>query len=87
MGIPDTVVVLLCILGAAASVTIGFAVNRLFGSTDANEGSFRAKQPAQLDYMREVRDRNVRMAFGDFRAQGYHQQQHQQQYQQSHHEI
>ncbi|KIY01064.1 uncharacterized protein Z520_03730 [Fonsecaea multimorphosa CBS 102226] len=53
MGIPDQVVVLLCILGAAASVTVGFAFQRLFGRPDSDDGNFNHKQPEQDAYMRE----------------------------------
>ncbi|OAL35084.1 hypothetical protein AYO20_05561 [Fonsecaea nubica] len=47
MGIPDQIVVLLVIIGAAAFVTMGFAFQRLFGGQDPNEGKFNVKLPEQ----------------------------------------
>ncbi|KIW85410.1 hypothetical protein Z517_00800 [Fonsecaea pedrosoi CBS 271.37] len=54
MGIPDQIVVLLVIIGAAAFVTMGFAFQRLFGGQDPNEGKFNVKLPEQEAYMREA---------------------------------
>ncbi|RVX67245.1 hypothetical protein B0A52_09282 [Exophiala mesophila] len=54
--IPDTVIVLFVILGAAATVCMGYAVHKLFYRPVAT--NFNAKSEPQLDYMREVRDRS-----------------------------
>lgn len=71
MGLSDNVVILLCILGAAVSVIIGFAFQRLFGKADPEAESFNKKHPSQEAYMREVRERNIRAAFGDATPQRY----------------
>ncbi len=63
-ALPDSVVVLLVILGAAATVCIGFATQRLFGKPEPEE-NFNQKRPDQMAYMREVRERNMADAFGD----------------------
>ncbi|EXJ66758.1 uncharacterized protein A1O5_09953 [Cladophialophora psammophila CBS 110553] len=72
MGLPDQVVVLLCILAAAGAVCVGFAFQRLFGRGDLDEGGFNHKKPEQEAYMREVRSRNMVMAFGDIRPPHHH---------------
>jgi len=68
-ALPDPVVVLLCILGAAGSVTIGYAVQRMFRKADFEYADFNTTNPAQEAYMREVRMRNQSMAFGDGRRE------------------
>ena len=65
-ALPDSVVVLLVILGAAATVCVGFATQRLFGKPEPEE-NFNQKKPDQMAYMREVRERNLADAFGDRR--------------------
>ncbi|KAH0845068.1 hypothetical protein FOPE_10062 [Fonsecaea pedrosoi] len=72
MGIPDQIVVLLVIIGAAAFVTMGFAFQRLFGGQDPNEGKFNVKLPEQEAYMREVRSRNMMQLFGEVRPSHRH---------------
>jgi uncharacterized membrane protein YraQ (UPF0718 family) len=51
-------IVLYCIIGAAASVTIGFAVSRLFGRNSEDEtapNTMRKAHDSQRVYMRDVR--------------------------------
>ena len=64
--IPDTVIVLFVILGAAATVCMGYAVHKLFYRPVAT--NFNAKSEPQLDYMREVRDRSKMYAMMDARG-------------------
>jgi len=71
-ALPDEVVVLLCILGAAGLTCIGYAVQRHFAKEDFDGAAFNQKPPQQEAYMREVRYRNQMMAFGDARPpRGY----------------
>ncbi len=70
MGLPNGVVILICILGAAAFTTMGFAFQRLWGTPDETE-NFNQRHPAQEAYMRELRERNVMAAMGEARAR-YH---------------
>ncbi|KAJ9606645.1 hypothetical protein H2200_008653 [Cladophialophora chaetospira] len=65
-SLPDTVVVLLVILGAAGTVCVGFATQRLFSKPEP-EDNFNQKRPEQVAYMRELRERNMMEAFGDRR--------------------
>jgi hypothetical protein len=54
-------IVLYCIIGAAASVTIGFAVSRLFGRNSEDEtapNTMRKAHDSQRVYMRDVRMQN-----------------------------
>jgi hypothetical protein len=54
-------IVFFCILGAAGSVTIGFAVSRLFGRNsedDTSPHTLRNGDDAQRVYMRDVRLQN-----------------------------
>ena len=70
-ALPNSVVVLLVIIGAAAAVVMGFATHRLFGKADSEVDNFNQRKPDQLAYMREVRDRNMMEAVGD-RRPPYH---------------
>ncbi|KAJ9499617.1 hypothetical protein H2202_004607 [Exophiala xenobiotica] len=71
LALPDSVVVLLVILGAAASVCLGYAVQRNFSKADYQDDNFNKKPVNQMDYMREVRSRNQMAAFADARPQRY----------------
>lgn len=54
-------IVLYCILGAAASVTIGFAISRLYGRNqeeDTAVNTLRNPHDSQRVYMRDVRMHN-----------------------------
>ena len=54
-------IVLFCIIGAAGSVTIGFAISRLFGRNsedDTAPSTMRKPLDDQTIYMREVRMHN-----------------------------
>jgi hypothetical protein len=66
MALPYAVIILFIILGAAASVCVGFAVQRLFNKHVSD--SFEQKQPAQEEYMREVRQRNQMLAYAEART-------------------
>lgn len=70
-ALPDSVVVLLCILGAAAATTIGYAVQRTFRKLDFEYADFNQKKPDQEAYMREVRRRNQMLAIGEARPPRY----------------
>ncbi|KIV84454.1 hypothetical protein PV11_00230 [Exophiala sideris] len=52
-ALPDEVIVLLCILGAAATTCLGYAVQRHFAKEDFEGASFNQKSPSQEAYMRE----------------------------------
>ena len=71
MGLDSSIVVLLCIIGAAATVTVGFAFQKLFGKPDPATANFNEKKPEQEAYMREVRSRNMMAAIGEARP-AYH---------------
>ncbi len=71
MALPDSVVVLLVILGAAASVCLGYAVQRNFAKADYMDDNFNQKPTHQMEYMREVRSRNQMAAYADARPQRY----------------
>lgn len=71
MGLPDTLVVFLCILGAAATVTVGFAFQRLWGKKDEPANGFKDSSNEQQQYMREVRQRGQIEAFGEARQHRY----------------
>lgn len=73
-NIPDTVIILFVIIGAAASVCMGFAVHRLFYRPVTV--NFNARSEPQLDYMREVRDRSKMDAMMEARADRVHQRYH-----------
>lgn len=68
----DQLIVFLVIIAAAAFVTTGFAVNRLFGRRE-DADNFNQKKPEQMAYMREVRERNFTEAFGDSGPSNFHQ--------------
>jgi hypothetical protein len=70
MGISHNLIILFCILGAAALVLVGFAFQRLFGKGDA-ETPFNQQLPQQEAYMRDVRMRNQRWAFAEARPSRY----------------
>lgn len=58
-------IVLFCIIGAASSVTIGFAVSRLFGRNsedDTAPNTMRRAYDEQILYMRDVRIQNRMLA-------------------------
>lgn len=54
-------IVLYCIIGAAASVTIGYSISRLFGHNEEDataSNTLRRAHDAQRIYMRDVRMQN-----------------------------
>lgn len=61
------IVVLICIVGAAATATIGFAIHRLFSKESSQEDYFNQRSAEQEAYMREVRQRTQMRAFSDSR--------------------
>lgn len=58
MGISDGVVILLVILGAGASVIVGYAIFRFFGQDGPKESTNVGSEFNQAQYMRDVRLRN-----------------------------
>lgn len=72
MSIPDSIIILFVILGAAGAVCMGFAINRLFYKT--SEVNFNVKSQPQMDYQREVRDRTKMAAMLDARGNRQHEQ-------------
>ena len=64
MGISDEGIIIICIVGASALVTIGYAIHRIFAKVDYGENKF-TPPDSQQQYMREVRERNMLEAFGD----------------------
>lgn len=62
----DSIVVLICIIGAGGIVCVGLAFQRLWGKDDGVKG-FKNVSKSQEQYMREVRQRNQLEAFGDAR--------------------
>jgi hypothetical protein len=65
-GLSPNIVVLICIVAAAATVVMGFAVQKVWGKAD-DDVTFHHQNPQQMAYMREVRERNQVAAFGDVR--------------------
>lgn len=59
MALAQELVIFLCILAAAVSVTLGYAVYRLFAKAAFVDDTFIIPSDAQKAYMREVRDRNL----------------------------
>lgn len=64
--LPDSVIILLVILGAAFSVCIGFGMQRLF--TKEQPTNWNQKSQSQLEYQREVRERGKMQAWDEARA-------------------
>ncbi|KAF2503010.1 hypothetical protein BU16DRAFT_533299 [Lophium mytilinum] len=56
-AIPPSLIVLICMFGAGIMVCLGFAVHSQFFGTSRNE--LPSMSPEQMDYMREVRERNM----------------------------
>jgi hypothetical protein len=61
-------IILICIVSAAASVVLGYAVHRLFFKFTGDENKFDKPSEEQHQYMREVRERNRMLAYMDARA-------------------
>ena len=61
-NLSDSVIVLLCILGAAFTATCGYAVTRFWFHQPPGEAPLSNDQQA---YMREVRMRNQQMNFSE----------------------
>lgn len=73
LALPKEVVILLCILSAAALTTIGYAIHRVF-----NPDFFRAQpvnhfSASQQEYLRDVRQRNLRDLQGQMPPQNQQQ--------------
>ena len=68
MTLSNEVIIVICIIGAAALVTIGYAVHSLFRKIYHIGHNF-TQSDSQKQYMREVRGRNIMEAFGDPRQQ------------------
>jgi hypothetical protein len=62
MTIPDTVIVLLCIISAAFAVTCGYAVTRFWFKDPVGVKPMGNEQQA---YMRDVRMRNQQVNMGE----------------------
>lgn len=72
MGISNGVVVLLCILGAAAVTMIGFAFFRFYANRQPeDEESFNQRNDHQDAYMKEVRQRNQMLNWSESRQPRY----------------
>jgi hypothetical protein len=57
--LPDSVVVLFVIMGAGAACIVGYSIHRLFFGPSDFENSDRSPSTEQLQYMADVRRRNV----------------------------
>jgi len=66
-GLNAPLVVFLVIVGAAAVVTCGYAVHRLFFINDAGDRVFDKPSTEQEAYMRQVRLRNMGGNWGEAR--------------------
>lgn len=69
MGLSNSVVVLLCILGAGGVAITGAATYRFFFGPDEDK-YFNQMSPGQRDYLREVRRRNLHALYRDPRKPG-----------------
>ncbi|KAF2817254.1 uncharacterized protein BDZ99DRAFT_431209 [Mytilinidion resinicola] len=67
-AIPPSLIVLICMLGAGICVCLGFAVHSQFFGTSSNE--LKSMSPEQMDYMREVRERNMAALQGTIGRRG-----------------
>ncbi|KIW53549.1 hypothetical protein PV05_09109 [Exophiala xenobiotica] len=63
-------IILICIVSAAVTVVLGYSVHRLFFRFSGEENKLRKPSEEQLQYMREVRDRNRMLAYMDARGTG-----------------
>lgn len=70
MPISNEAIIVICIFGAAALITVGYAVHRLSGKIDDAGHNF-TQSDSQKEYMRETRQRNLEEAFGELRQQRY----------------
>ncbi|KIW88435.1 uncharacterized protein Z519_11004 [Cladophialophora bantiana CBS 173.52] len=62
--ISDQAIIVICIFSAAAVVTMGYAVHRIFSKASYVGHNFTLPD-SQRQYMRELRERNIMDAFGD----------------------
>ncbi|KAJ9663974.1 hypothetical protein H2198_000477 [Neophaeococcomyces mojaviensis] len=56
MGIPNNVVILIVIIGAAATALMGYALHRLLGGAAPEDEAFNERNTEQDRYMAELRD-------------------------------
>ncbi|KAF2715430.1 hypothetical protein K504DRAFT_366783 [Pleomassaria siparia CBS 279.74] len=67
-ALPETVIVMLCMLGAAVALCMGYAVHSFWVGFQRDPNGFKPLSSEQSDYMREVRQRGIDSLIEEGRA-------------------